>query len=63
MILAAALNTTYALGLSLGVRTSVSAGGFSQWPCIGLFGGRIFSGDTGLFRGTADKGTSMAYDV
>lgn len=44
MILAAALNTTYALGLSLGVRTSVSAGGFSQWPCIGLLAAGSFLG-------------------
>jgi glucose uptake protein GlcU len=45
MILSAALNTMYALGLSLGVKTSVSTGGFSQWPCIGLLA-------TGSFLGT-----------
>lgn len=36
MVLAAALNTMYALGLSLGVRTSVSPHGFDKWTCIGL---------------------------
>lgn len=45
MVLAAALNTMYALGLSVGVKTSVSSNGFSQWPCIGLLA-------TGSFLGT-----------
>lgn len=50
MVLAAALNTMYALGLSLGVRTSVSSQGFDKWTCIGLLalgsflGTLVFSG-------------------
>lgn len=44
MILAAALNTMYALGLSVGVRTATSDRGFSQWPCIGLLAAGSFVG-------------------
>lgn len=50
MVLAAALNTAYALGLSVGVKTSVSPTGFSEWPCIGLLAVGSFIG-TLIFSG------------